>query len=68
MEVEHEELYVDLEKAIASGGETGAVAKEIARVLYAHFESEEKYALPTLGLLPALVDGRIVPKRRRFSR
>ena len=59
MQVEHEELHVDLEKAIASSGETGAAAREVAEALHSHFESEERYALPPLGLLPALAEGRI---------
>jgi hypothetical protein len=59
MQVEHEELHVDLEKAIASGGETGAAAREVAEALHSHFKSEERYALPPLGLLPALAEGRI---------
>ena len=61
MQAEHEELHTDLEKAIASGGETGAAAKVVADVLHAHFESEEKYALPPLGLLPALAEGNLSP-------
>lgn len=65
MIVEHEELHVDLTKAIASGGETGAAAKQVAEALHAHFESEEKYALPPLGLLPALAAGNIVPEMAR---
>jgi hypothetical protein len=62
MKVEHDELHADLTKAIQSGGKTGAAAKEVAEALHAHFESEEKYALPPLGLLPALADGRITPE------
>lgn len=62
MKVEHEGLHVDLTKAIQSGGETGAAAKQVAEALHAHFESEEKYALPPLGLLPALAAGNIVPE------
>ena len=62
MKVEHDELHADLTKAIQSGGKTGAAAKEVAEALHAHFESEEKYALPPLGLLPALADGRIIPE------
>lgn len=61
MVVEHEELHHDLERAIQSGGETGAAAQEVANALHAHFGSEEKYALPPLGLLPALAEGRITP-------
>jgi hypothetical protein len=62
MKVEHEELHADLTKAIQSGGETGAAAKDVAEALHVHFESEEKYALPPLGLLPALAEGRITPE------
>lgn len=62
MKVEHEELHADLTKAIQSGGKTGAAAQEVAEALHAHFESEEKYALPPLGLLPALASGKIVPE------
>jgi hypothetical protein len=62
MKVEHEELHADLTKAIQSGGKTGAAAQEVAEALHAHFESEEKYALPPLGLLPALAAGKIMPE------
>ncbi len=62
MIAEHEELHGDLTKAIQSGGETGTAAKEVAAALHAHFENEEKYALPPLGLLPALAEGRITPE------
>lgn len=65
IQVEHEELHADLEKAIASGGETGAAAMEVAEALHAHFESEEKYALPPLGLLPVLAEGRISSEMAR---
>ena len=62
MQVEHDELHNDLTKAIESGGKTGAAAREVAEALHAHFESEEKFALPPLGLLPALAEGKITPE------
>lgn len=62
MKMEHEELHHELEKAIQSGGKTGAAAREVAEALHIHFESEEKYALPPLGLLPALTEGNITPE------
>ncbi len=62
MKVEHEELHADLTKAIQSAGKTGVAAQEVAEALHAHFESEERYALPPLGLLPALSAGNIVPE------
>jgi hypothetical protein len=42
--------------------EHGAAAKEVAEALHAHFESEEAYALPPLGLLPALAAGKVNPE------
>src|SRR5512138_1592011 len=62
MKVEHEELHHELENAIHSGGKTGFAAREVAEALHIHFESEEKYALPPLGLLPALAEGKITPE------
>jgi hypothetical protein len=62
MKEEHEELHHELENAIHSGGKTEAAAREVAEALHIHFESEEKYALPPLGLLPALAAGKITPE------
>jgi hypothetical protein len=54
---EHEHLHHQLEAAIAAGGKTGAQAKAVAEVLGPHFEEEEAYAMPPLGLLGALARG-----------
>lgn len=62
MQAEHEELHHELKAAINSGGETGRAARRVAQALHIHFESEEKYALPPLGLLPALAEGKITPE------
>lgn len=51
---EHEHLHHDLEAAIASGGKTGERAREVAALLQPHFEQEEAYATPPLGLLEPL--------------
>ena len=56
---EHQELHSELDKAIQSGGDTGKAAKAVAEVLHNHFLKEEEYALPQLGLLPALADGKV---------
>ncbi len=61
MNVEHEELHKELVKAIESGGKTKAAAIVVAEALHAHFGNEEEYALPPLGLLPALAEGKITP-------
>ena len=54
---EHEHLHHELDAAIASGGKTGERAKAVADVLGPHFEEEEAYAMPPLGLLGALAQG-----------
>jgi hypothetical protein len=59
---EHEELHTDLKKAIMTGGKVGEAAEVVAKVLHPHFEREEKFALPPLGLLSALAKGKIGPE------
>ena len=54
---EHEHLHHQLDAAIAAGGKTGERAKAVADVLGPHFEDEEAYAMPPLGLLGALARG-----------
>lgn len=51
---EHEHLHHQLDAAIASGGTTGERAREVAAILESHFEQEEAYAMPPLGLLESL--------------
>jgi hypothetical protein len=53
--LEHEELHQQLVSAIKEGGKVGEAAKAVADVLHPHFEKEEEYALPPLGLLSSLV-------------
>lgn len=55
---EHKELHEELEKAINSGGKTGEAAKVVEERLKPHFEKEEEYALPQLGLLVPLAEGK----------
>lgn len=55
LEVEHEELHQQLYKGIKEGGKIGEAAKAVADILHQHFEKEEEYALPPLGLLSSLV-------------
>lgn len=58
---EHQHLHHQLDAAIAAGGMTGERAKAVAEVLGPHFEDEEAYAMPPLGLLGALARGEPLP-------
>lgn len=51
LKAEHDELHAELSRATKAGGRTGQAAEAVARVLHTHFEKEEEYALPPLGLL-----------------
>lgn len=57
IQAEHRELHEMLEKVIGLGGKTGAAAKTVEQRLSEHFEKEEEYALPQLGLLRELAAG-----------
>ena len=61
MKIEHDELHADLVTATKAGGQVGESAKAVAKVLHDHFVKEEEYALPPLGLLVALSEGRFEP-------
>jgi hypothetical protein len=52
---EHHELHARLQAATQAGGKTGEAARSAFQALSGHFEKEERYALPQLGALPALV-------------
>jgi hemerythrin HHE cation binding domain-containing protein len=64
LQAEHTELHEELAKAIAAGGKVSEAAKTVAALLHAHFEKEEEYALPPLGLLSELAQGRVTPEMR----
>ena len=51
---EHEHLHEQLAAATAAGGRTAEAARDVERHLAPHFEEENRYALPPLGLLPRL--------------
>lgn len=62
IQLEHDELHKILSAAINEGGATGDAAKAVAKILQPHFEKEEYYALPPLGLLEAFAFGRSHPE------
>lgn len=59
LEAEHEELHRELARATKAGGRTGEAAKAVAKLMHPHFLKEDEYALPPLGLLPALSQGKL---------
>jgi iron-sulfur cluster repair protein YtfE (RIC family) len=54
---EHEALHERPRQATQAGGEVGAAAKTLARLMHPHFVKEDQIALPPLGLLVALARG-----------
>lgn len=58
LQAEHEELHAELARLIKSGRRTGEAAQKLAGVLDPHFQKENEYALPPLGLLVPLSEGK----------
>ena len=65
MKAEHEELHEELYGATLVPGRVGEAARAVADVLHEHFEKEEAFALPPLGLLPGLAKGESGPELRQ---
>lgn len=57
---EHKHLHHQLDAAVAAGGKTAEKARAVADVLASHFEQEEAFAMPPLGLLQPLAQRRSV--------
>lgn len=55
---EHAELHAELVAATKAGGKVSEAARAVAETLHPHFVKEEEYALPPLGLLMMLAEGR----------
>jgi hypothetical protein len=64
VEAEHHELRAELAQLSRSGGKTGAAAQKLQTEMQPHFEKEEKYALPPLGLLGPLSEGKVTEEMR----
>lgn len=62
LKLEHEELHTKLAEATRISGEIGDAAKVVAKILHPHFVKEEEYALPPLGLLPMIAEGKVTPE------
>ena len=57
LKIEHDELHSELVQATRAPGAVGAAALEVARLMEPHFEREERFALPPLGILADVVRG-----------
>ena len=64
LKAEHEELHEELARATKAGGNIGKAAKAVAEIMHSHFEKEEEYAMPPLGLLKPLAEGEETPEMK----
>ncbi|HEY0670221.1 MAG TPA: hypothetical protein VGD22_18715 [Sphingobacteriaceae bacterium] len=58
LKIEHEKLHDKLREATMLSGKTGEAAKAVAQLMHPHFLKEEEFALPPLGLLRLLSEGK----------
>ena len=59
MEKEHQKIWQLLMSVQNLPGRTGSVAEKLAKDLKAHIDKEESLALPLLGILRPLVNGKL---------
>jgi nitroreductase len=62
LQSEHQALHAEIATAAKLGDRTGKASRLVARLIERHFAKEEEFALPPLGLLPALAEGMIEPQ------
>jgi hemerythrin HHE cation binding domain-containing protein len=61
LQLEHELLHARLAEATRLPGRTGEAARRVASIMHPHFLREDEYAMPPLGLLARLAQGRTTP-------
>jgi len=61
LQSQHQALQAEINQAVRLEGRTGEATRLVARLIGRHFAKEEEFALPPLGLLPALAQGTIEP-------
>lgn len=66
IKAEHDELHKKLAKATKMSGNIGEAATQVAKLLHPHFVKEEEYALPPLGLLLLIAEGKISPEMQKI--
>jgi hypothetical protein len=62
LKAEHEELHEELANATRLTGPVGEAARGVARALHEHFQAEEDFALPPLGLLIPIMEDKVTPE------
>lgn len=62
LQSQHQALQAEINQAVRLEGRTGEATRLVARLIGRHFAKEEEFALPPLGLLPALAQGTIEPE------
>ena len=66
LRTEHEELHAELAGATKLKGKIGEAARAVAEVLHPHFAKEEEFAMPPLGALSMVSQGKITPDMREL--
>jgi hemerythrin superfamily protein len=64
LKLEHDELHAELARATQVKGKIGEAAKLVAKELHPHFMKEEEYAMPPLGLLSSLSEGKVTTEMK----
>jgi hemerythrin-like domain-containing protein len=59
MEKEHQDIWQLLIRVQHLSGKTGSVAEKLAKDLKAHIDKEESLALPLLGILRDIINGKL---------
>jgi hemerythrin-like domain-containing protein len=59
MQKEHEEIWHLMLRVQHLSGKTGNIAEKLAKDLKNHIDKEEAFALPLLGILPDLANGKL---------
>jgi len=59
LEKEHEEIWQLLIRVQHLSGKTGSIAERLAKDLKTHIDKEESFALPLLGILRDIADGKL---------
>jgi hypothetical protein len=59
MEKDHEEIWQLMIRIQHLSGKTGTIAEKLAKDLKTHIDKEEDFALPLLGILRDIADGKL---------